>query len=153
MVIEAVAVGETIRGRALELSLARILAFSGGPLDQPGWPGRTIHTDPATAREAGLDRIIASGTQSEGLLIGFLIATFGSENWYRGGNLKVRFLKPVHVGDVVQPVLRWLSREAVEDAVLVTAECWCEVASGERVIDGRASCRVSRGAADSGAAA
>lgn len=137
-----VGIGETVAGRRLELSLARILAFSGGPLDQPGWPERNLHTNPAAAREAGLDAIIASGTQSEGLLVAFLIATFGSTHWYRGGRLDVRFLKPVHVGDVVQPKLRWIARQEVDGGVLLSAECWCELQNGERVIAGSASCSV-----------
>ena len=135
-------IGDTIAGRSLELSLARILAFSGGPLDQPGWPERNLHTDAAAAREAGLDAIIASGTQSEGLLVAFLIETFGSTHWYRGGSLEARFLKPVHVGDVVQPKLRWIARETVEGGVRLTAECWCELPNGEHAVDGSATCVV-----------
>lgn len=137
-----IGIGETIAGRPLELSLARILAFSGGPLDRPGWPERNLHTDLAAAREAGLDAIIASGTQSEGLLIGFLVATFGSANWYRGARLEARFLKPVHVGDVVQPKLRCVAREETDAGVLLTAECWCELSNGEQVIAGSASCSI-----------
>jgi acyl dehydratase len=77
------------------------------------------------------------------LLIAFLIATVGSANWYDGARLEVRFLKPVQVGDSVQPKLRWLAREDVQGNVLLTAECWCELANGERVVAGSAWCRVS----------
>ena len=68
-------VGEVRSGRPLTLSLARVLSFSGGPIDAPNWPERNLHTDPAKAREAGLAHLIASGTQSEGMLIGFLITS------------------------------------------------------------------------------
>lgn len=140
--LAAVAIGATVCGRALELSLARVLAFSGGPLDEPGWPQRNLHTDIAHARAAGLDHIIASGTQSEGLLIGFLIDNLGSANWYRSGVLDVRFLKPVKVGDFVRPKLRWTGRETVENEVHLTGECWCELPDGDRVVAGTVSCRV-----------
>jgi hypothetical protein len=136
-------VGTTQSGRALTLSRARVLAFSGGPFDAPGWPERNLHTDIEHARAAGLDHLIASGTQSEGLLIGFLIDTLGGANWYRGGQLDVRFLKPVKVGDTVVPKVRWTSCETRDGALHVTAECWCEVESGNRVVDGTMSCSVS----------
>jgi MaoC dehydratase-like protein len=132
-------IGAPLAGRPLRLSLARVLAFSGGPLDEPGWPQRNLHTDIDKAREAGLDHIIASGTQSEGLLIAFLIETFGCA-WYRSGNLEVRFLKPVRVGDVVRPGLRWTGKEPVADGLRLMAECWCEIDDGSRVIAGTASC-------------
>ena len=136
-------VGATQSGRALTLSLARVLAFSGGPLGDPGWPERNLHTDLAHARAAGLDHLIASGTQSEGLLIEFLIDTLGAANWYRGGHLDVRFLKPVKVGDTVVPKLRWTKCETRDDALHVTAECWCEIDDGDRVLDATMSCSLS----------
>jgi len=60
----ATPLGTRFTGRSLALSLARVLAFSAGPLDEPGWPQRNLHTDRDKAREAGLEDIIASGTQS-----------------------------------------------------------------------------------------
>jgi hypothetical protein len=134
-----VEIGAALAGGPLRLSLARVLAFSGGPLDEPGWPQRNLHTDIDKAREAGLDHIIASGTQSEGLLITFLIDTFGGA-WYGSGNLEVRFLKPVRVGDVVRPGLRWTGKEHGADGLRLTAECWCEIEDGSRVLAGTASC-------------
>src|SRR6478735_1511967 len=95
--------GDLVAGKPLTLTLARVLAFSGGAFDEPGWPHRNLHTDLGKAREAGLDAIIASGTQSEGLLLGLLIATFGPQ-WHHSGKIEVRFLKPVPVGTVVQPM-------------------------------------------------
>jgi acyl dehydratase len=140
-----VAIGATRAGRSLRLSLARVLMFSGGPLDEPDWPQRNLHTDLACAREAGLDGIIASGTQSEGLLIAFLITTFGS-HWHDTGQLEVRFLKPVRVDDTVRPALRWTTCETTADgATRLVADCWCEAESGARVIEGTASCVVPAG--------
>ena len=145
--LATIEIGATVCGRALTLSLARVLTFSGGPLDEPGWPQRSLHTDLELARAAGLDHLIASGTQSEGLLIGLLIDVVGSANWYRGGHLDVRFVKPVRVGDTVRPKLRWTRCEARDDVLQVTADCWCEVDNGERVVDGSMSCSVPRTAA------
>jgi acyl dehydratase len=125
----------------LTLSLARVLALSGGPLGEAGWPQRNLHTDVAKAREAGLGGIIASGTQSEGLLIGFLVELFG-ERWYAGAELDVRFLKPVSVNETVRPVVRLVTREVVDDRERIMLECWCETNAGERVIDGRATVTV-----------
>jgi len=124
-----------IYGRSLTMSLNRVLAFSGGPFDEPGWPQRNLHTDADKAREAGLDGIIASGTQSEGLLLGFLLDLFGA-SWYDGGELDVRFLKPVRVNDAVRPAVRLRSRERIDARLRLALDCRCETASGERVIEG-----------------
>jgi len=132
-------IGAQLAGRPLTLTLARVLAFSGGPIAEPGWPERNLHTDLAKAREAGLDQIIASGTQSEGLLTAFLVETFGP-NWFGGGALDVRFVKPVRVGDTVRPALRWIANKRDGDRLHLTAECWCEIDDGSRVIEGKASC-------------
>jgi len=137
----ALQIGETVAGRELKLTLARVLAFSGGAFDEPGWPHPNLHTNIDKAREAGLDNIIASGTQSEGLLISLLIATFGRE-WQRSGTLDVRFLKPVSVGTVVRPMLRCTARDVAPDSVHVSMQCWCQTELGERVIDGTAQCAV-----------
>jgi hypothetical protein len=149
-VVRDLAVGSRLEGRAQPLTLARVLAFSGGPLDEPGWPQRNLHTDIDKAREAGLDHIIASGTQSEGLLIAFLIETFGGD-WYGHGELEVRFRTPVRVGDSVRPVLRCIDKGVLPDGLRVSVECWCEVADGTRVIDGTATCIVKGPATATGA--
>lgn len=133
-----VTVDTQFTGRSLTLSLARVLAFSGGPFGEPDWPQRNLHTDVVKAHEAGLEGIIASGTQSEGLLIGFLLELFGAA-WYAGGELDIRFVKAVRVNNTVRPVVRLAGREAVERGVRVKLDCWCENASGERVIDGTAA--------------
>lgn len=140
--LSGVAIGVHLAGRPLTLTLARVLAFSGGPITEPGWPERNLHTDLGKAREAGLDHIIASGTQSEGLLIAFLVETFGPD-WYGSGELEVRFVKPVRVGDTVRPRLRWIAKERRGDRLHLTAECWCEVEDASRVIEGKASCALA----------
>jgi 3-hydroxybutyryl-CoA dehydratase len=133
-----VALDAEFAGRRLTLSRARILAFSGGPLDAEGWPERNLHTDVDKAREAGLDAIIASGTQSEGLLIGLLLELFGAD-WYAGGELDVRFLQPVRIGDTVTPVVRLTERIVVDGGMRLTLACRCETRPGRSVIEGTAS--------------
>jgi hypothetical protein len=135
-------VGDERSGRPLTLSLARVLAFSGGPFDTPDWPKCNLHTDEAKAREAGLGQIIASGTQSEGMLIGFLLDVFG-DDWYRSGELDVRFVKPVRVNDTVLPCIRCTQCEHVDGAVQFSVECWCQLDDGTRVVEGTARCTVS----------
>jgi hypothetical protein len=137
----ALQVGAELAGRSLALTLPRVLAFSAGALGEPGWPHRNLHTDPDRAREAGLDATIASGTQSEGLLIGLLLRAFGHD-WHRSGTLDVRFVRPVRVDDVVQPMMRITARERITEGLRITAECWCQTAGGQRVIDGAAFCLV-----------
>jgi acyl dehydratase len=136
------AIGSVRAGRPLKLTLARVLAFSGGPIDSPGWPERNLHTDASKARDAGLGAIIASGTQSEGMLIGLLIDLFG-DDWYRSGELDVRFAKPVRVDDTVLPCVRCTACTEVERALRFELECWCEVGDGTRVVEGTAHCTVS----------
>jgi acyl dehydratase len=131
--------GRIVLGRVLKMTLARVLAFSGGALDEPGWPLRNIHTDLDTARQAGLDSIIASGTQSEGLLIGLLVDVFG-DAWAGHGELELAFRKPVRVGDTVRPGLQWTHLTDTPAGARWVASVWCETAAGERVIEGTASC-------------
>jgi acyl dehydratase len=141
------AAGSVRTGRPMKLSLARVLAFSGGPFDAAQWPERNLHTDLAKAQEAGLSHIIASGTQSEGLLIGFLLDVF-ADDWYRSGELDVRFVKPVRVDDTVLPCIRCTQCEHVDGGVQYSLECWCQVDDGSRVVEGTARCTV-RGATGS----
>lgn len=137
--IPAFEIGRVVVGRTLKLTMARALAFSGGALDEPGWPQQNLHTSHDKALEAGLDAIIASGTQSEGLLIGLLIDTFG-DRWHRAGKLELRFLKPVRVGDSVRPGLRWSERVDSPGGSRWVADVWCENGAGVRVVEGTASC-------------
>ena len=133
-----IALDTEFTGCPLTLTRARILAFSGGPLDAEGWPERNLHTDVDKAREAGLDTIIASGTQSEGLLIGLLVELFDA-HWYAGGELDVRFLRPVRAGDTVTPAVRLTERIVVDGGLRLTLACRCETRPGKSVIEGTAS--------------
>ena len=71
--IASAEIGTTFTGHACDLSLDRILAFSGGFLSEPNWPHKNLHTDLDKAREAGLPDLIASGNQSIGILTSLMI--------------------------------------------------------------------------------
>lgn len=140
--IASCAVGELRRGRAVTLSLGRILVFSGGPLDQPGWPARNLHTDRDKAREAGLEDIIASGTQFEGVLLTHLVSLFGPA-WHHTGEIEAKFVRSARVGDTVTPVA--VVRETVhrDGRLRVELDVWCERQDGEKLLVGRASAESS----------
>lgn len=138
-VLECAADGDVLAGRTRTLSLTRILAFSGGLFDEPNWPSVNLHTNTERARQAGLPDIIASGTQSEGMLIGFLISVCG-QVWHRAGHLELKFVKPIMVGDSVTPKVRLLEKASENDGVRVVFEAWCETGKGEVPITGQASC-------------
>lgn len=133
------AAGDVLSGRTRTLSLARILAFSGGLFDEANWPDVNLHTNAERARQAGLPDIIASGTQSEGMLIGFLISVCG-QVWHRSGRLELKFVKPIMVGETVTPKVRLLESISESGGVRLNFEAWCETGKGEVPITGNASC-------------
>ena len=136
--ITAATDGELFEGRARTLSPARMLAFSGGLFDAAGWPDANLHTDIDKAREAGLEAIIASGTQSEGILLELLVSLFGP-NWHRSGVLEAKIIKSVEVGETIQAKARLISRESAGKGERIVLDAWCENGRGEKVIVGTAS--------------
>lgn len=136
------AVGTRSEGRSLQLSLPRILAFSAGNFGEPGWPHRNLHTDTEIARNAGLEDLIASGTQFEGLLLSHLISLFGA-SWHETGELEAKIVKSCFVDDVVTPVAVVVSADKSDGGAKIVLDVWCEKQSGEKVIVGTASAIVS----------
>ena len=141
--IFTVDVGHVFRGSLRELTLARTLAFSGGPLDAPDWPARNLHTDIKVANDTGLAKVVASGTQFEGYLATHLVRIFG-RHWYTNGAWDVRIVRSVKVGDTVTAVAKLLSRDEDAEAVRVTVEVWCENQDSENVLTGTATCVLPR---------
>ena len=135
--LNSATVGDLFEGRPRTLSLARMLAFSGGLLDAPGWPAANLHTDAAKAQEAGLDSIIASGTQSEGILLGLLVSIFGP-NWHRNGALDAKLTGSVVVGDKIQAKAHLISRTSTDLGEQFVLDVWCENGVGEKIIVGQA---------------
>ena len=135
-------VGTTFEGRVRDLSLDRILAFSGGFLSEPNWPHKNLHTDVDKAREAGLPDMIASGNQSVGILVALLMRLFG-ETWLHHGTLDMKIVSSVYVGDTVQARATLKERRDGKEAVEFVLDAWCENQHGATVVVGTATCRVS----------
>ncbi len=95
---ELPAPGDVFESGTIPVSFAKMLAFSGGPFDTPGWPLRNIHTDYEKAREAGIPVPIASGIQAESHLVRLLEGAFG-DAWFRTGMLDVKHVRPLAAGD------------------------------------------------------
>ena len=129
--------GDHFEGRTRTLSLARMLAFSGGLLDATGWPDANLHTDTHKAREAGLESIIASGTHSEGILLELMVSLFGP-SWHRSGSVDVKMTDSVGVNDTIQAKARLVSRESTPKGELIVLDVWCETGAGETIVVGQA---------------
>ena len=134
--------GEAFEGRPCAYSLARVLAFSGGFISEPDWPHKNLHTDLKMAQEAGLEEIIASGTQSEGVLVSLLIDLFGV-TWLEQGVMDVKVINSVYVDDIVRAkaiLKERTNKEGVDQALL---DVWCEKQDGTKVIVGTAVCSIT----------
>ena len=136
------ATGDSAWSHPRRLTLARALALSGGPWDNPSWPDRNLHTNLAAAEEAGLAEIVVSGTQWEGYLVGLLVEVFGVD-WFGGGSLDIKIPRSVRIGDIVRAAARLerLSKEG--DRTTAELVVWCENGSGEQVMVGTAACTFS----------
>jgi acyl dehydratase len=139
--VSALAVGTRFSGLPRKLSAPRILAFSGGAFDAPGWPARNLHTDWAKAEEAGLAAPIASGLQFEGHLVELLYEMFG-ENWLATGTTQVKYPRPVLTDDVIEAVAQITALEPAGARLRVTLDVWCNRADNTTVLVGTASCMV-----------
>lgn len=142
----AMEVGSMFEGRVREMSLDRILAFSGGFLSDPDWPHKNLHTDLAKAQDAGLPDLIASGNQSVGILVALLIEIFGSA-WFTEGVLDLKIVNSVYSGDTVQAKAVVKERCEQGGAVDVMLDAWCENQNGVKVITGDAVCRLDASSA------
>jgi acyl dehydratase len=131
--------GETYTGCMRELSIARLLAFSGGALASTRWPAKNLHTDPDKAAEAGLPAPIASGVQCEGDIIRLMTELFGNA-WFEHGKLHVKYPRPVFAGMSVRACARVRAREVRREGSLIELDVWCETPDMAVVVVGSASC-------------
>ena len=141
MSIRAMEVGSLFEGRIRDMSLDRILAFSGGFLSDHDWPHKNLHTDLAKAQDAGLPDLIASGNQSVGILVELLIEIFGP-SWFTRGVLDLKIVNSVYSGDTIQAKAVVTERREQDGAVDVMLDAWCENQNGVKVITGDAACRL-----------
>lgn len=132
-------IGRVFEGRARHLTLARALALSGGPFDAPEWPEKNLHTDLKAANAAGLAAVVASGTQWEGYLVGFLVELFGT-HWFRHGELDIKIPRSVKIDETLQPKARLERHELQGGHVRIVLGVWCENQDGEQVMVGSAAC-------------
>ena len=137
--VTSVEIGTSFEGRPCEFTLARVLAFSAGFISEPDWPHKNLHTDLDMAQEAGLDAIIASGTQSEGLLVSLLIDLFGTP-WLEHGVMDLKVINSVHVDDVVQAKAILKERTGTGEGTTALLDVWCEKQDGTKVLVGSATC-------------
>ncbi|MBI4192261.1 MAG: MaoC family dehydratase [Betaproteobacteria bacterium] len=143
MIDDATPLGTTFDGPVRRMSIERLLAFSGGRFSEPGWPARNLHTDAAKAAEAGLARPIASGLQPQGHIIRLMLDLSG-EAWSRAGSIRLRFRRPVYVGDSIRARARLTDRTADSQAIVYTLEVWSERQDGEIAVTGSATCRIQK---------
>jgi hypothetical protein len=133
--------GASFEGRLCEFSLARVLAFSAGFISEPDWPHKNLHTNLDSAQEAGLDTIIASGTQSEGLLVALLIDVFGIA-WLEQGVMDLKVINSIHVDDIVQAKAILKQRTDTNKGATALLDVWCEKQDATKVLVGSATCPI-----------
>ena len=131
--------GQEFEGPLQTLSLERMLAFSGGPIATPDWPAKNLHTNFEKAKDAGLSAPIASGLQYEGHLLRLLLDLFGNA-WLQGGEIRIKYPRPVMAGDVVQSKVRVKSKVQCDAVFTFELDVWCEKQDKEKVLVGTASC-------------
>jgi 3-hydroxybutyryl-CoA dehydratase len=130
-IAHALAVGQELPPLEKELTQRHIDAYSGVRT-------RSIHTDPAWARQKGFRTTLAQGMMSTAYVSEMMVRLLGA-GFIRGGTMSVAFVQPVYAGDrlSVRGVVRELRPE--KDATRVVVEVWCENQHGEKTATGTAS--------------
>lgn len=98
---------------------------------------RNIHNDPELAAASGLSRPIASGMMSISFLNQVLLQAFGTR-WTHGGELDVRFLRPMGAGDTITANAVVTACDRSGSPTTVELEVWCENQHGDRTAAGTA---------------
>ena len=142
MTTEHLSEGTEAAGTPRELSMGRILAFSGGPLATAGWPAKNLHTDTAKAQEAGLTAPIVSGIQCEADVIRLLIRLFGEKAWFETGRLHIKYPKLVFADTELTARARVRTRQASSEGTKFELDVWCDTPKQETVVVGTATCTV-----------
>jgi hypothetical protein len=135
--------GTEYSGKAKVMAEARVLAFSGGKFNTPGWPASNIHTNLDFAKSVGLPTRAVSATQYEGHLTDLMIDLFGL-NWFRHGKMEAKFIALIDVDDVVISKAVVLGSELEGDHIRISLDTWCENQRGQKVLVGKSSCLIDR---------
>ena len=108
----------------------RTWLFSGGWPRFDGWPAKNVHTDLAFAQQSGLPTRAASGAMMQGYLYELMVDLFG-EGWLERGQLSLKFIRIVDVGDTIGPRERGCPdgarRRARRDS---TCRCGARISAG-----------------------
>ncbi len=128
-------------GKPKRLAEARVFAFSGGPLNAPGWPASNIHTDLKLAQSAGLPTRAISATQYQSHLVDLLIDIFGMD-WFKSGVIDSKFVAIVDVNDIITSKLSVVSCVTEGNKLRINLEAWCENQFGRKVLVGTAHCLI-----------
>ena len=135
------AVGEVLRGKTVRLTLSRVLAFSGGGLDEPGSAAPQHSHRSRNGSGGGFAGPHRLRHPVRGNLLTHLIGLFGA-GWYQGGELEAKIVKSAFVNDEVTPVavVRGIRGEGVD--ATFDLDVRCERQTGEKLLLGHASARV-----------
>ncbi len=129
------AVGCEVTGSSKKMTSYRTWLFSGGWPRFDGWPAKNVHTDLAAAQQSGLPTRAASGAMMQGYLYELMIDLFG-EGWLERGQLSLKFIRIVDVGDTITARARVSGRLPEASATRFDLEVWCENQRGEHVVVG-----------------
>ncbi len=97
-----------------------------------------IHVDEEAARRVGLDSIIAHGMLSMAFLGQFVMQQIAGIDDAQFGQLKVRFVNMVRLGDTLTCLGVVKARESNGMRNAITLECWAQNQKGEKVTTGEA---------------
>lgn len=128
-------VGSEVAGPPKTMTSYRTWLFSGGWPRFDGWPAKNVHTDLAAAQQSGLPTRAASGAMMQGYLYGLMIDLFGAD-WLEQGQLSLKFIRIVDVGDTITARASVFARQREADATRFDLQVWCENQRGEHVVVG-----------------
>jgi len=101
-----------------------------------------LHYEAEAAAEAGYDTPIAHGALTAAVLSQACAQVFGAR-WLDHGHLKIRFRRPLAVGDSLTTGGSLEAEERRDEGTLATYRVWCRDGAGELVIDGTARALLS----------
>ena len=129
------AVGYEVAGSSKKMTSYRTWLFSGGWPRFDGWPAKNVHTDLAFAQQSGLPTRAASGAMMQGYLCELMVDLFGA-GWLEQGQLSLKFIRIVDVGDTITARARVSARRPEAGATRFDLQVWCENQRGEHVVVG-----------------
>jgi acyl dehydratase len=99
---------------------------------------KSIHSDADWARHKGFRAPLAQGMMSTAY-VSELMTQFLETGFIQGGNMSVKFIKPVYTDDTLTVRGTVVDKTPEGEATRVTVEVWCENQHGEKTMVGMAS--------------